>query len=94
MTHMKVDGRIYDADAIREMEADRERFALAYGLLWHMSIDRRQPNLAVASDARTQISNGLRVREMQGGIVAARNRITQMGFSPDMMLDASVQMLD
>lgn len=58
--------------------------ALAYGLLWHMEIDRRDPNLRLASEARTQISNAIsgdktiRAR----GIEMARKRMKQMRIAP------------
>ena len=61
-----------------------DALALAYGLLWHMWIDRRDPNLKLASEARTQISNAtcgdktIRAR----GIELARKRMKQMRVEP------------
>lgn len=45
---------------------------LAYGLLWHMSIDREDPNLALASDARKALLSILSKDDQVRGIMAAK----------------------
>lgn len=55
---------------------------LAYGLLWNMHIDRRHPNLRVASDARTQLSNALSRDDKKRGIEMARDRLKAMKVTP------------
>jgi len=70
----------------------QDEIATAYGLLWHMFIDRRDRNLLAASTARTHLSNVLTKEQKQRGIVLARERIRRMGHDPDAMLrDPDIQ---
>lgn len=45
---------------------------LAYGLLWHMDIDRRSANLCLASDARRALEATLTREEKADGIARAK----------------------
>jgi hypothetical protein len=64
----------------------RDSLALAYGLLWHMANDRRDPNLRIASEARMHLSNGLTREEKMRGIEAARERLGIMKVPTDLPL--------
>lgn len=63
-----------DQMADREVPAsDRfEAMRLAYGLLWHMNIDRSDPNLRLASDARRALLAVMSSEEMADGIARAK----------------------
>lgn len=49
-----------------------EAVRLAYGLLWHMDIDRRDDNLRLASDARKALATVLTSGEQADGITRAK----------------------
>lgn len=49
-----------------------EAVRLAYGLLWHMQIDRRDANLRLASDARLTLLSTLSKDEQADGIARAK----------------------
>lgn len=55
-----------------EREAERSALNLAYGLLWHMRIDRDNPNLRLASDARRALSSVLSKDDKIDGITRAK----------------------
>jgi Lar family restriction alleviation protein len=63
---------------VRPVAGDDTRIAelaavqLAYGLLWHMSIDNRDPNLKLASDARKALLSTLSKDGQLRGIDAAK----------------------
>lgn len=65
-----------------EIERLRDASAMAYGLLWHMYIDRRDPNLRLASEARTQVSSALSMDVKGRGIADSRVRMKSMRVSP------------
>jgi hypothetical protein len=46
--------------------------ALAYGLLWHMEIDRNKHNLRLASDARKALLHALTADDRKRGIELAK----------------------
>lgn len=52
---------------------------LAFGLLWHMRIDRRDPNLRLASDARVALGNAIGHTRKGRGIQAAREFFAKVG---------------
>lgn len=63
--------------------AAAEAMALAYGLLWCMNIDRRDPDLRKASDARIALSNSMTMEQKKRGIESARAFIKKhYGYQP------------
>lgn len=59
-------------DAVRGEVDLREAARLAYGLLWHMQIDTRDPNLKLASAARNALLSAMTKDDQYLGIDAAK----------------------
>lgn len=53
-------------------QSTEQGIQLAYGLLWHMRIDRNDPNLALASDARKALLSVMSKDDQLRGINAAK----------------------
>ena len=51
---------------------EREAINLAYGLLWHMHIDREDDNLRLASDARQALLSVMTSDDKADGITRAK----------------------
>jgi hypothetical protein len=67
------------------MSDDADRVALAWGLLWHMKIDRSDPSLLLASEARMRIGGLLTKEQKAAGIQAARDRMKLMRVEPPLI---------
>ena len=63
----------------------RDRLALAWGLLCHMMVDRSDPSLSLASEARRQIGVVLTKEDKARGIEAARQRMQLIRVSPPLI---------
>lgn len=61
-------------EAYLDLRGITEQTALAYGLLWRMQIDRRDPNLCLASDARKTLLLMLNTEQQAQGISNAHSR--------------------
>ena len=62
-----------------------DRLALAYGLLWNMKIDRSDPSLLLASEARRAVGGLLTMEQKGEGIEAARRRMKVMRVDPPLI---------
>jgi hypothetical protein len=62
-----------------------DRLALAYGLLWNMKIDRSDPSLLLASEARRAVGGLLTMEQKAEGIDAARRRMKVMRVDPPLI---------
>jgi hypothetical protein len=60
------------AELRQEGDSNHPAITLAYGLLWHMRIDRRDDNLCLASDARAALLTVLSKAEQAIGITQAK----------------------
>lgn len=72
------------SDDPRDMIA-ADRLALAWGLLWHMHIDRSSHNLLLASEARRQVGGTLTKEQKARGIELARDRMKRMRVDPPLI---------
>lgn len=69
------------------------RLALAYGLLWNMKIDRSDPSLLLASEARRAVGGLLTMEQKAEGIDAARRRMKAMRVDPPLIDKAVIEAL-
>ena len=74
-------------------DEETKRLSMAWGLLWHMRIDRSDPSLLLASEARVQVGNLLTKDQKGRGIDAARDRMKTMRVDPPLIDFAAIEAL-
>jgi hypothetical protein len=62
---------------VERRQAQREAINIAYGLLWHMRIDRRDDNLLLASEARKMLLATMDKGDQAEGISRAKAEFPQ-----------------